>query len=103
MGHSHSSNEPEVHKSHKKEYMIIFFVLAILTVLEVWVAEIQSITKLTKGLALTLLAIGKAFIVAYYYMHLKEETKWVKFIAALPIMAAVFAIVLILEATFKPF
>lgn len=103
MGHSHSSNETEVHKSHKKEYMIIFFVLAVLTVVEIWIAELKMLTKFQKGTGLTLLAVGKAFIVAYYYMHLKEETKWVKFIAAIPIMAAVFAFVLILESYYKPF
>ena len=91
------------HKSHKKEYIIIFVVLGILTVLEIWVAEIKELSKFSKGSALTLLAVGKAFLVAYYYMHLKEETKWMKFIAAVPIMAGVYATVLCLEAIFKPF
>lgn len=91
------------HKSHKKEYFLVFLGLAILTLLELWVAEIESLTKFSKGSALTLLAIAKAAMVAYYYMHLKEETKWMKFIAAVPIMAGVYAIVLCLEAYFKPF
>lgn len=105
MGHSHSNDQHahHEHKSHKKEYLVIFFVLALLTALELWVAEVNGITKFQKGSALTLLAVGKAFIVAYYYMHLKEETKWTKFIAAVPIMAGVYATVLCLEATFKPF
>lgn len=102
MGHAHSTDHHE-HKSHKKEYIVIFFVLAILTALELWAAEIKALTKFQKGSALTLLAVGKAFIVAYYYMHLREETKWLKFIAAVPIMAAVYATVLCLEATYKPF
>jgi cytochrome c oxidase subunit IV len=96
--HSHSE-----HKSHKKEYIIIFVVLGILTVLEIWVAEIKALTSFQKGSSLTFLAVGKAFLVAYYYMHLKEETKWMKFIAAVPIMAAVYATVLCLEAVYKPF
>lgn len=91
------------HKSHKKEYIIIFVVLAVLTILEIWVAEVDGITKFGKGSALTFLAIGKAFLVAYYYMHLKEETKWMKFIAAIPLMAGFYATVLCLEAIFKPF
>lgn len=97
--HAHSHE----HKGHKKEYIIIFVVLGILTVLEIWAAEIKELTKFQKGSALTFLAVGKAFLVAYYYMHLKEETKWMKFIAAVPIMAVVYATVLCLEATFKPF
>ena len=103
MGQHAHSNEHHEHKSHKKEYFIVFIVLGILTALEIWAAEIKELTKFQKGSALTLLAVGKAFIVAYYYMHLKEETKWLKFIAAVPIMAAVYATVLCLEATFKPF
>lgn len=100
--HSHAAAHTE-HKSHKKEYFVIFFLLAVLTGLEIWAAEIPGLSKLAKGSALTGLAIGKAFLVAFYYMHLKEETKWLRFIAAIPIMAAVFATVLCLEAIYKPF
>ena len=101
--HAHSDAAHGEHKSHKKEYFAIFFILAVLTALEIWAAELKALTKFQKGSALTLLAVGKAFIVAYYYMHLKEETKWMKFIAAVPIMAGVYATVLCLEATFKPY
>lgn len=102
--HSHDSHaDNHVHVSHKKEYLIIFVILAVLTAIEIWVAEIPGLTKMGKGSALTFLAIGKAAIVAYYYMHLKEETKWMKFIAAIPIMAGVYATVLCLEAIYKPF
>ena len=100
--HTHADAHHE-HKSHKKEYFIVFIVLAVLTAIEIWVAEIPGISKFGKGSSLTLLAVGKAFIVAYYYMHLKEETKWMKFIAAVPITAAVYATVLCLEAIYKPF
>lgn len=103
MADNHSHAEPHVHKSHKKEYIIIFIILAVLTALEIWVAEVPGISKFNKGASLTLLAVGKAFLVAYYYMHLKEETKWTKFIAAVPIMAGVYATVLCLEAIYKPF
>ena len=102
--HNHTPAHDHVeHKSHKKEYLIIFLILAVLTGIEIWVAEIPGISKFGKGSSLTFLAVGKAFIVAYYYMHLKEETKWTKFIAAIPIMAAVYATVLCLEAMYKPF
>jgi caa(3)-type oxidase subunit IV len=82
---------------------VIFIVLAVLTAIEIWVAEIPGISKFGKGSALTGLAVGKAFLVAYFYMHLNEESKWTRFIAAVPIMAGVYATVLCLEATFKPF
>lgn len=99
MGGHNSSNE--VHKSHKKEYFIIFFALAVLTVIEVYVAEMQTIAKLAKNTAITGLAIGKAFLVAYFYMHLKEETKWLKFIAAVPISAVIFTVVVVCESLYR--
>jgi cytochrome c oxidase subunit 4 len=34
-------------------------------------------------------------------MHLKEEKAWLKVIAAVPISAAIFAIVIILESQFR--
>lgn len=91
------------HKSHKKQYFVIFIILAVLTALEVGVAEIDGLTKMVKGVSLTLLAVAKALIVAMYYMHLNEETRWLKFIASIPLLAAVFATVLCLEGYFKPF
>lgn len=100
---AHSYDEHSEHKSHKKEYFIVFIALAVLTALEIWVAEIKSLSAFAKGSSLTLLAVGKAFLVAYSYMHLKDETKWMKFIAAVPVMAALYATVLCLEATYKPF
>ncbi len=100
---SHASHDAHPHVSHKKEYLVIFVILAVLTGIEIWVAEIPGLSKFGKGSALTGLAVGKAAIVAYYYMHLKEETKWTKFIAAIPIMAGVYATVLCLEAIYKPF
>jgi caa(3)-type oxidase subunit IV len=101
--HGHSNDHAHEHKSHKKEYIVIFVILALLTAIEIWAAELKALSKFQKGSALTFLAVGKAFIVAYYYMHLKEETRWMKLIAAVPIMAGVYATVLCLEATFKPF
>ena len=104
MGHDHAhhADHHEEHKSHKKEYIIIFFVLGILTILEIWAADLHM-PKFKKGSILTAFAIVKAGIVGYYYMHLKEETKWTKFIALIPIMAGVYATVLCLEAIHKPF
>jgi len=87
----------EAHTSHKKEYFIVFLLLAVLTLLELKVPGL-SIAYFLKASSLCLLAVGKAFLVAYFYMHLKQETKWLRFIAAIPISAAIYAIVLILES-----
>lgn len=84
-------------KSHTKEYLIIFAVLAFLTVLELFVPELK-IAYSHKAISLTLLALAKAFCVAYFYMHLNEETRWLKFIAAIPISAFIYFIVVVLES-----
>ena len=89
-----------VHKSHTVEYIIVFVALTLLTVLELAIPGLKVAYHL-KASSLIGLAIGKAFVVAYFYMHLKEEKAWLKFIAALPISAAIFAIVIILESLYR--
>ncbi len=89
------------HHSHKKLYIVIFFALAALTGLELLIPELQNVSKIMKGSALTLLAFGKAFLVAYFYMHLNEEKGWLKFIAAIPISAGIYATVVILESMYR--
>ena len=82
--------------SHRKLYLWIWLVLAVLTAL-----EIAAATVLRHGTgrwsALVVLAVAKAACVALWYMHLKYETKWLKFIAVLPATAAVYAVILMLE------
>lgn len=88
------------HQSHFKEYMIIFFILALLTVVELFIPGLK-IAYAAKASSLVLLAIGKAFVVAYYYMHLKEEKAMLKYIALVPISAVLYAVVLILETIYR--
>lgn len=88
------------HKRHTKEYMIIFFLLALLTAVEVAVPEFD-IAYLWKASSLTFLAFGKAFLVAYYYMHLKDETKYMSFLAAVPLVAVLYAVALMLESVYR--
>lgn len=88
------------HKSHTAEYVTVFVVLTLLTGLELAIPDLKVAYHL-KAISLTGLALGKAFVVAYFYMHLKDEKSWLKFIAAVPISAALFAIVVILESLYR--
>ena len=88
------------HKSHTKEYMLVFLALGILTVIELIIPE-MNISYSSKAIGLTLFAFAKAFTVGYYYMHLKEETRWLKFIGVIPVSAFLYFIVLILESSFR--
>ena len=86
--------------SHFKEYMFVFVLLAVFTVIELYIPGMKASTHV-KGAILTALASIKAFAVAYYYMHLKQEKRWLKFIAAIPITAACYAIIVGLESVYR--
>jgi len=88
------------HKSHKAEYFKIFFLLTFLTIVELIVPQ-MSISQFAKGSALTVLALGKAGLVGWFYMHLKEETRWLKFIALIPVSAFIYAAVVVLESLYR--
>ena len=85
---------------HRKEYIAIFVALAVLTVLELYVPEMEA-PKATKGLILSALALVKAGMVAWSFMHLREERAWLKFIALIPVSAFLYATVLILEVLYR--
>ena len=89
--------DAQVYHSHKKKYFLIFILLGVLTVAELIAAE-AGWSYTWKAVSLTVLALGKAFAVAYWYMHLEEESAWMKFIAAIPMSAFVYAVVVILES-----
>jgi cytochrome c oxidase subunit IV len=90
------------HKPNIKEYLVIFVILAVLTALEVGIAQMPGISKKLMALALVGLALSKAAIVGLYYMHLKHETRVLKYTVAIPMAApALYAIVLISEAAWR--
>lgn len=88
------------YKSHKAEYFKIFIVLTALTIVELIIPGMK-VTYFAKVSSLTGLALGKAFLVAYSYMHLKEETRWLKFIAMIPLSAFVYALVVVLDSLYR--
>jgi cytochrome c oxidase subunit 4 len=97
--HAHAAHG---HKPNIREYMMIFLVLFVLTVLEVGVAQVPGISKSLMAIALIGLALTKAACVGLYYMHLKHETKILKLTVAIPFAApAVYALVLISEAAWR--
>lgn len=89
------------HVSHKKLYFGVFLALAVLTIIELFIPGLENVSRMNKGISLTVLALGKAFLVAYFFMHLNEETRWLKIIAAIPISAGLYATVVVLESLFR--
>ncbi len=83
----------------KKLYLIVFFFLTLFTVLEIFAAEYFS--GFLKQSSLVILAFVKAFLVAWYYMHLKDESKLLKFIASMLIFGVILALVVIVEVVIR--
>jgi cytochrome c oxidase subunit IV len=88
-------------QSHRKEYFVIFGVLAVLTALEVGVVY-AGVPKGILVAVLILLAVTKAAIVGLFYMHLKTETKVLKASIAIPMsLPALYALILIAEGAWR--
>jgi cytochrome c oxidase subunit 4 len=80
-------------------YMAIFWYLAILTVVEIAVVFLPF-GKLINGTLLCALAVGKAALVAMYFMHLKFETRTLGLIAITPLAIATLLVFVILPDGF---
>ncbi|HXH74197.1 MAG TPA: cytochrome C oxidase subunit IV family protein [Bacteriovoracaceae bacterium] len=93
-------SEVSGHKSHRAEYYKVFFVLTLLTIIELVIPHF-TLSQFAKGSSLTFLALGKACIVGWSYMHLKDETKWMRFIALIPISAFFYAAFVVLESMYR--
>jgi cytochrome c oxidase subunit 4 len=82
--------------AHKHpNYMAIFWLLAVLTVVEIGVVFLPF-GKVVNGTLLCGLAVGKAALVAMYFMHLKFETRTLGLIAITPLVIATLLVFIIL-------
>jgi cytochrome c oxidase subunit 4 len=100
----HPVNVPEgapagtatAHPSHPKpNYMAVWGVLFVLTVVEVGIAFV-GLSKRFTIFALLLLAVWKAVLVALYYMHLRFEPTRLRLLALAPLPLAVILVVAVL-------
>ncbi len=80
-------------------YMAIFWYLAILTVIEIAVIY-TPLAKVTIGVLLCALALGKASLVAMYFMHLRFETRTLGMVAVTPLVIATLLVFLLLPDGF---
>src|SRR5258705_1345384 len=86
--------------AHKHpNYMAIFWYLAILTIIELAVIYLP-LAKFTIGVLLCALALGKAALVAMYFMHLKFEAKTLGWIAVTPLAIATLLVFVLLPDGF---
>ena len=76
-------------------YMGIFWVLLVLTVVEVGITFL-GLPKMLLASLLVILAVWKAALVAMYFMHLKFEPKTLAMIAIVPFVLCIFMILMLL-------
>jgi len=104
-GAEHGAEHEGEHHGSTSPGMIVtvLLVLAFLTMIEVFIPRVYSAewNTHTKMLLLNMLAFGKATIVAAFFMHLKWEKPWLKYIAIMPAYMGIFAILLMLESTYR--
>ncbi len=80
--------------SQSPSYMTIFWYLAILTAAEVGVT-FMPLAPVPMGALLVGMALGKACLVALYFMHLKFERTTLSLIAVTPMLICVFLTVML--------
>jgi len=100
-GHAEPGHGEE--HSHKATYITIFLILGFLTVVEVFVPQVyaSAYDQHLKMLLLVGLAVSKAVLVGLYFMHLKWEKPWLKWIALMPVYMGIFTIILMLETVYR--
>ena len=88
--------------SHRKQYMKVFVVLFVLTVLEVGVTYVD-VARSAMVLALVGMALTKAVFVALYYMHLASERRVLRLVVGMPLLVfpPLYAVVLMTEAAWR--
>jgi caa(3)-type oxidase subunit IV len=98
-----SDGHGEGQQSVRATYITVFLILGLLTIFEVFVPSVYGAEWDTtlKMLLLCLLAAAKAMFVAWYFMHLKWERPWLRWIALMPLYMAVFVIVIMLETVYR--
>ena len=100
---AHGADEHAGDHPTRSTFVTIWLVLAFLTVIEVFVPQVYAARQeaTLKMLLLVLLASGKALLVALFFMHLKWEKPWIKWIALMPAYMGFAAIILMLEEHFR--
>ncbi len=81
----------------KRPYVYVFAVLAVVTLVEVYIA-MQNFASIDRVSILIVLATFKASLVAAYYMHLRYEPRWLMLIP-FAALALVFVLVAALTAS----
>jgi cytochrome c oxidase subunit 4 len=80
-------------------YIKVFYVLVVLTVIEVAIVY-MGLPKILLVALLVILAVWKAALVAMHFMHLKFETRTLALVAITPFVLCVFLILMLMPDIF---
>jgi caa(3)-type oxidase subunit IV len=80
-------------------YLRIFWILLVLTIIEVGITYL-GLPKMLLAALLVTLAVWKAALVAMHFMHLKFEKKTLTIVALAPFVLCVFLILMLLPDIF---
>lgn len=97
----HTSHEAPAavgaHPDHRRDYFRIFWVLLVLTIVEVAVSYVRVDKKLVSAVMVSL-ALSKAAFVGLYFMHLRYEKRSLRWLAFLPLpLAGFYGVFLMLD------
>ncbi len=82
---------------HRRDYFRVFWVLLVLTIVEVGVSYVRVDKRLVSAVMVGL-ALSKAAFVGLFFMHLKYEKRSLLWLAALPLpLAGFYAVFLMLD------
>jgi cytochrome c oxidase subunit 4 len=76
------------HSSNLGKYIAVFVGLAVLTGIEVWLVTSGVLGAIPPLLVLLALAAVKAALVAAFFMHLRDDTKWLAALFIYPMLLA---------------
>jgi caa(3)-type oxidase subunit IV len=99
----HGDPHAGAHGPTTSTFITIWLVLGFLTIVELAVPRVYAAEwdRHTKWILLVLLAVSKATLVGLYFMHLKWERPWLKYIALLPAYMGVAAVLLMCEEAWR--
>ena len=98
---SHAAGHSAAPTAHRKQYVLVFLALFALTVLEVGIVYVPM-SKTLMVAALLGLALAKAWMVGWFFMHLNHETSIMRLTVAIPMLfPALFAFILIAEGIYR--
>lgn len=101
MAHAPAMHGQELPRgaTRRSQYVVVFVVLGVLTLVELGVATTSGIARNAMVIALVALAIAKAALIALFYMHLRYETRILRLTVLGPLVApAAYGVILIAEA-----